>query len=207
LTLPPIYRVSDGELPLDEIERALQSGCLMIFPTDTLYGLGGRARDREAARRTREATGRAGFSPLPVVAADVDQIDDLCPGWRARAGALAADFWPGPLTLVLPADAGLPEEVTCGSATLAVRVPDREVTRRLCRRLGPLVATSANRSGEPPPPTCALAVAAVGDAVVLAVDDGPGFAQPSTVVTLAEARPRLIRAGAIEWDRVRERLG
>ena len=203
---PPVFRVQDGLLELDEIERALGPGGLMIFPTDTLYGLGGRARDQAAARRTREAKGRPESSPLPVVAADAEQIDGLCPGWRIRAAGLAEAFWPGPLTLVLPADPRLPRELTSGTGTLAVRVPGRALTRRLCERLGPLVATSANRSGAPPPRTCDEALASVGAAVDLAIDAGPGASLPSTVVTLADEGPRLIRSGAIPWERVREAL-
>lgn len=204
---PRLVHSSDSGAELEEIDRALVPGGLLIFPTDTLYALGGRVRDREAARRARDAKGRPDSSPLPVVAADGEQVDALCPGWRARAGGLAEAFWPGPLTLVLPAAPGLPDEVTSGTGTLAVRVPDREWTRRLCRRLGALVATSANRSGDPPPLTCAEAVAGVGKAALLALDAGPGRALPSTVVTLAEDRPRLIREGAIGWERVRQRLG
>lgn len=204
---PPVFRLDGGEGALEAIERLLTPGALLVFPTDTLYGLGGRALDREAALRTRETKGRDDAHALPVVAAAPEQVDGLCPGWRERAGALAEAFWPGPLTLVLPAGPGFPDAVTSGTGTLAVRVPAHTVTRRLCARLGPLVATSANRSGDPPPRTCAEALAAVGFAAAAAVDAGPGGSLPSTIVTLAEARPRLIRAGAIDWDRVRERLG
>lgn len=204
---PPVFRLGEGEAELEAIERALVPGALLVFPTDTLYGLGGRALDREAALRTRAAKGRDDAQPLPVVAATPEQIDGLCPGWRGRAERLAAAFWPGPLTLVLPADPAVPDSVTSGTGTLAVRVPGHAVTRRLCARLGPLVATSANRSGEPPPRTCAEALAAVGAAVAVAVDAGTGGSLPSTIVTLVESPPRLIRAGAIGWGRVQERLG
>jgi L-threonylcarbamoyladenylate synthase len=197
----------EDELDLEALERALGPGALLIFPTDTLYGLGGRARDAEAARRTRAAKGRPDASPLPVVAADRGQIEALCPGWGAAGQRLADAFWPGPLTLVLAAAPELPSEVTSGTGTLAVRVPDRELTRRLCRRLGPLVATSANRSGEAPPQTCSEAVAAVGAAATLAVDGGRGESRSSTVVSLVAGEPRLIREGAIAWARVRARLG
>src|SRR5204862_5432656 len=115
---------------------------------------------------------------------------------------LVARFWPGPLTLVVAARAEVPSAVTAGTGTVAVRVPALELPRALCRGAGPLVSTSANRSGEPPPLTCAEALAEVGAAAVLALDAGPGRPLASTVVDLTVRPPRLLRAGAVPWEDV-----
>jgi L-threonylcarbamoyladenylate synthase len=184
-------------------ESVLARGGLLIYPTDTLYALGGRALDPAAARRVCEVKQREPGKPLPVVAADLDQARSLCRGWPEAAARLAGRYWPGPLTLVLPAAAGLPADVSAGSGTVALRVPALRLTRALCARSGPLIATSANRAGGAAPVTCDQAVAAVGDAAGLALDAGPGGPTPSTIVDLTTAPPRLLRAGAVGWDDVR----
>lgn len=177
----------------------LRAGDLLIYPTDTLYALGGRALDAAAGARVRAAKGREEGKPLPLVAADTDQARRLCGAWPAAVERLAGRFWPGPLTLVLPAGAGVPAEVTAGTGTIAVRVPALALTRRLCAEAGPLVSTSANRAGAPPPRTCAEAVRSVGAAAALALDAGPGRPLSSTIVDLAGAEPRLLREGPVAW--------
>jgi tRNA A37 threonylcarbamoyladenosine synthetase subunit TsaC/SUA5/YrdC len=97
---------------------------------------------------------------------------------------------------------GLPDAITSGTASVAVRVPDHGFLRQLCRRVGPVVSTSANLSGRPAPRTCAEALVAVGAAAALAIDGGPGRPLPSTVVDAREEEPRLLRAGAIAWEAV-----
>jgi L-threonylcarbamoyladenylate synthase len=200
----------DGRAPsadvLEQARQALQGG-LLIFPTDTLYALGAPAGQAALVRRVREAKGRDEAKPLPLVAADAAQARALCAAWPPAAARLSARFWPGPLTLVLPAAEGVPPEVTSGTGTVAVRVPALAVTRELCGRAGPLVSTSANRSGEPAPLTCAEAVAAVGPFAVLALDAGPGRPLASTIVDLTARQPRLLREGATPWAEVLAVLG
>ena len=178
---------------------ALAGGALVIFPTDTLYALGGRALDAAAARRVREVKGRPGGQPLPLVAADREQDRALCAAWPGDADRLAAAFWPGPLTIVLPAAPGVPPEVTSGTATVAVRVPGLAVTAALCAAAGALVSTSANRTGARGPLTCAEAVSGVGGAAAIALDAGPGRPLASTIVDLTGDAPALLRAGAVAW--------
>jgi L-threonylcarbamoyladenylate synthase len=178
----------------------LAAGSLLIYPTDTLYALGGRALDAAAALAVRRAKGREEGKPLPLVAADIDQVRGLCSAWPVAADLLAARFWPGPLTLVVPARPEVPEDVTAGTGKIAVRVPDLELTRALCRRVGPLVSTSANRAGGSPPISCADALEAVGAAAALALDAGRGQALASTIVDLTVTPPQLLRAGAVAWD-------
>jgi tRNA threonylcarbamoyl adenosine modification protein (Sua5/YciO/YrdC/YwlC family) len=134
------------------------------------------------------------------------QARALAGEWPEAAQRLAAAFWPGPLTLVVPAAARVPVEVTSGSGTVAVRVPALELARRLAAGAGALVSTSANRSGQAPPRTCPEAVAQVGEAAALALDGGPGHPLPSTIVDVTGGEPRLLRAGAVDWDQARRRL-
>ena len=178
---------------------ALARGELIIYPTDTLYALGGRALDAGAVDRTRAAKGRDEGKPLPVVAENAAQARALWRSWPVAADVLAERFWPGPLTLVLPAAPGLPPGLLAGGNSVGVRVPALALTRSLCGAAGPLVSTSANRAGGLSPRTCGEAVAAVGGAAALALDGGPGRGVASTVLDLTEREPRVLREGAIPW--------
>jgi len=198
-----VLSVDGGSPDPDSVQRALsvlRTGGLIVYPTDTLYALGARALDAAAAARVLEAKGRPPGSPLPLIAADLAQVESLSARRPAALAALAARFWPGPLTVVLIAAQGVPAEVTSATGTVAVRVPGLVLARRLCVE-GPLVSTSANRSGSPAPLTCAEALASVGAAARLALDSGPGRPLPSTIVDLTAA-PRLLREGAVPWDQV-----
>ena len=193
----------DGEFPdpeaVTEAAQVLLDGGLVVYPTDTLYALGAVALREAAVSRLREAKGREAGKPLPLVAADTAQARALWASFPHAAEALTHRFWPGPLTLILPAASVVPLEVTAGQGTLAIRVPAREVTRRLARAAGALVATSANLAGDRPPSTCSEAVAAVGEAAALALDAGPGGLLPSTLVDLTAEPARLLREGAVPW--------
>jgi L-threonylcarbamoyladenylate synthase len=186
---------------------ALADGALLIFPTETLYALGGRALDPGVGRRVREVKGRPGGQPLPIVAADRDQARGLCAAWPRDADRLAAAFWPGPLTIVLPAAVHVPGEVTSGTGTVAVRVPGLALTAALCAAAGPLISTSANRTGARGPLTCAEAVEGVGSSAALALDAGPGGQLASTIVDLTGDAAALLRAGAVAWEDVMAVLG
>jgi L-threonylcarbamoyladenylate synthase len=180
----------------------LSAGSLLIYPTDTLYALGGRVLDAAAGVAVRRAKGREEGKPLPLVAADVAQARELSAGWPEAADRIAARFWPGPVSLVVAAVAAVPVDVTAGTGNIAVRVPDLELTRALCRRAGALVSTSANRAGGSPPVSCADALEAVGAAAALALDAGRGRAVASTIVDLTSTPPRLLRAGVISWEEI-----
>jgi L-threonylcarbamoyladenylate synthase len=207
--VPETLGVSPQQPDAAVIDRAvavLRAGGLLIYPTDTLYAIGGRALDAAAADAVREAKGRGDGKPLPVIAADAKQARSIVAAWPEAAQRLAAAFWPGPLMLVLPAAPSVPREVTAGTDTVAVRVPALAVSCRLAAGAGPLVSTSANRSGLPPPLTCAEAVQQVGAAAALALDAGPGRPVPSTIVDLTGSEPSLVRSGAVEWEQVRRVL-
>jgi len=186
-----------------EALAALQRGELLVYPTDTLYALGGLA-DGDVARRVRLAKGREEGKPLPLIVADAAAARSLCASWSEIADVLARRFWPGPLTLVLEASPAVHSEITAGTGTVAMRAPALAAARVLCAG-GPLVATSANRSGEPAHDSCAGAVAAVGDAATLALDAGTLPGTPSTIVSLIGPM-RLLRAGAISMETLQRAL-
>ncbi len=198
----PIDAQSPDPVVLLQAAEALLAGYLIIFPTDTLYALGGVALCPGVSRRVAAAKGRAEGKPLPLVAADVAQARSLVRDWPELAQRLAERFWPGPLSLVLEAPASIPEEVTAGTGTVAVRVPASPLVRALCHRSGALFATSANASGEPAPLTCAEAMAGVGEAAFLALDAGPGQPLASTIVDVRGPSPLLIREGPVAWSDV-----
>jgi L-threonylcarbamoyladenylate synthase len=203
------FRADGDDLPfvaLETIRTALEAGEILIYPTDTLYAIGGLALSAPAATRVREAKGREPGKALPLVAGDLAQVALVCAELPEAAVRLGTAFWPGPLTLVLRAASALPEEITAGTGTVALRVPGAALTRRLCALAGPLVSTSANRAGEEPPLTFAEATAAVGAQVACAIDAGPGRPAPSTIVDVTGDRPRLLREGAVPWDAVRQIL-
>ncbi|WP_242344541.1 L-threonylcarbamoyladenylate synthase [Anaeromyxobacter terrae] len=184
--------------------EVLRRGGLVAYPTETFYGLGALARDAEALDRLARAKLRPEGKPLPLLAADVAQVNTVArlDGLAAR---LAARFWPGPLTLVLPAAPDLDAAITAGSGTVAIRVPGGEIARSLARQAGgAIVSTSANLSGEPPP----TAASELSPDLVARIDhvlDGgrtPG-GLPSTIVEVAGEGVRLLREGAIPLEAVR----
>jgi L-threonylcarbamoyladenylate synthase len=198
--------VSGSDPDAGVLARALEllrDGSLVIYPTDTLYALGGRALDARAAAAVREAKGRALGQPLPLIAADVAQVREIVTSFPRAAELLAARFWPGPLSIVLAAASGIPEAVTAGSGTLAVRVPGLRLARLMCAGSGPLISSSANRSGEPAPTSCAEAVRALGGSAALALDAGPAPSSiVSTIVDVTGSGARLVRAGAVAWKAI-----
>jgi len=186
--------VGADEAGLEAARRALEAGDAVVFPTDTVYGLGARP---DAARRLFEIKGRPRDLTLPVLAAGVADARGVA-RFDGRAEALAASFWPGGLTIVLPrAASSAGWDLGEQRETVGVRVPDSEVARSLLSMTGPLAVTSANPSGEPTPATCEEVRAALGEGVAVYVCAGaaPG-GTPSTVVDLS-GEPRILRAGPI----------
>jgi L-threonylcarbamoyladenylate synthase len=185
-----------------EAVAVLRAGGVVAYPTETFYGLAVDPRSSDAVRRLFMLKGRPETSALTLIAADLDQGRQV--GFFNRTAlTLAEQWWPGPLTIVVPAGPGLAAEVLAGGATVGVRVSGSEVARTLARAYGNCItATSANRSGEPPA-AHADEVAERLPGVDLLIDDGaaPGGA-PSTIVAVTSAGISLVRAGAIAWERV-----
>ena len=146
----------------------------MAFPTETVYGLGAKATDPEAVQRIYEVKGRPATSPLIVHVASVEMALEVVSGWPETAEKLAARFWPGPLTLVLPKAANVPDLVTAGLPTVGVRIPAHPMALALIRKARqPLAAPSANRLTELSPVTAEQVRQALGDAVDMVLDGGP----------------------------------
>jgi L-threonylcarbamoyladenylate synthase len=181
---------------------ALKRGEPVAFPTETVYGLGANALDPEAVRRIFEAKGRPDDNPLIVHVTGLPMARKLVREIPPEARALAARFWPGPLTIVLPKRRSVPDIVTAGLSTVAVRVPDHPVALALIEAAGvPIAAPSANRSGRPSPTRAAHVAADFPGLLVL--DGGPArHGLESTVVALGDP-PRILRLGAIPFGEVR----
>jgi L-threonylcarbamoyladenylate synthase len=169
-----------------------------VFPTETVYGLGADATSPAAVDRLYEIRGREPGKPILVLSADLAMAETVAAEVSPAARRLAACFWPGPLTLVLPARPELPGPLTAGTGTIGVRVPGHAAACTLVARLGrPVTGPSANPPGAPPPRDVATARAYFGERVAVYVDEGtlPGGA--STVVRLDGERPVVLRPGPI----------
>jgi L-threonylcarbamoyladenylate synthase len=200
---PALYP-ADAE-HIDLAASALRAGELVAFPTETVYGLGADTTNDDAVAAIFAAKGRPSFNPLIVHFTDIEAaarevvIDD-------RARALAARFWPGPLTLVLPRrdDCRLSRLVSAGLDSVAVRVPGHATARALLASAGcPVAAPSANRSGHISPTTAAHVAASLHDVAVLIVDGGPcPLGIESTVIDLTTETPMLLRPGGVTREAV-----
>jgi L-threonylcarbamoyladenylate synthase len=193
----------DAELPEpDVVARAaaiLRDGGLIAFPTETVYGLGANALDAKAVARIFTAKGRPATNPLIVHVPDVEAARSLVAEWPEVAEQLARRFWPGPLTLVLPRGPGIPDAVTAGGPTVAVRVPSHPVALALLRAAGvPLAAPSANRSTELSPTRAEHVLRGLGGRIDLILDGGPTeVGLESTVLDVSRTPPRLLRPGMV----------
>ena len=188
--------------------HCLQNGGVVAFPTDTLYGLGADVFNETALRRVFDIKGRPSQLALPALVADWEQVESvaapLAGSLRANGRRLAAAFWPGSLTLVLPKSPALSPLVTGGRDTVAVRMPDHWAPRGLAAGLGrPITGTSANRSGSADLLTLAQVKAELGDAVDCILDvTPPPQGRASTIVDLTGDAPVLLREGATPFSLV-----
>jgi len=184
--------------------QLLLQGGLVSFPTDTVYGLACLATDPEARRRFYQAKGRPQDQPSILMAADIATLTPWLE-FTQPASAAAAEFWPGPLTLVLRATAKAEQHLgeIVRNHTVAARIPAHETALALLRAVGaPLCTSSANRAGDPPPTTAAQARDALGDAVDAVLDGTPGSGRPSSILDLSGPEPKVLRQGAIPAERL-----
>lgn len=194
-----------------EAVALLRAGQVVGMPTETVYGLAADALRPEAAARIFAAKQRPLFDPLIVHVADREGADACVSEWHPLAETLAAAFWPGPLTLVLPKRDRVPDLVTSGLPLVAVRVPAHPLALALLRAFGgPLAAPSANRFGRVSPTTAAAVREELGDAVPLVLDGGPcAVGLESTIVAFpqGEGRPVLLRAGGVPVEALEKIVG
>ncbi len=183
---------------IDRAAQLLRGKHLVAFPTETVYGLGANALDAEAVAHIYAVKGRPATSPLIVHVASIEMAKSLVTEWPEAAGRLATKFWPGPLTLVLPKRPAVPDIVTAGLPTVALRMPSHPIALALIRAAGvPLAAPSANRFTELSPTTAEHVRQSLGIDVDFILDGGPcQIGIESTVLSLVDTPPTLLRPGA-----------
>lgn len=190
------------EESLAKAAEILRSGGLVAFPTDTVYGIGAMAFAEEAVERLFAAKVRDLSKAIPVLLSRTVELQTVARNIPAAAWRLGGAYWPGGLSLVLEKSPLVPDIVTAGGATVAVRVPDHLLALRLIGLAGaPLAATSANISGQPSPTTADQVERSLGHAIDLLLDGGtcPGGIA-STVVDLTTNPPKMLRPGPIRWE-------
>ena len=189
--------------------KIINGGGLVALPTETVYGLGADGLNPEAVANIFEVKGRPQDNPLILHIAETNQLDSLCHHVPEAAYRLAEAFWPGPLTMVLPARSCIPKRTTAGLDTVAVRCPDNAVTREVIRLAGvPIAAPSANISGKPSTTTAQHVLDDHNGKIPLIIDGGAcRVGVESTIVDLTEDRPRLLRPGGITPEQLTEILG
>ena len=199
---------TDANTPILAAEM-IRMGELVAIPTETVYGLGANGLDKAAVAKIFETKGRPQDNPLILHICGPEQIELFCHHIPQKAYDLAEKFWPGPLTIVLPAKDIVPKRTTGGLSTVAVRCPDSDVTREIIRLSGvPIAAPSANISGKPSTTTAEHVLHDHQGRIPLIVDGGPcRVGVESTIVDLTEDRPRLLRPGGITPEQLLEVLG
>jgi L-threonylcarbamoyladenylate synthase len=205
----PVTPESPEPQVLRQAAEELRRGGLVAFPTETVYGLGANALDPRAVARIFAAKGRPANNPLIVHIAQPEAARQLVSAWPAAAEQLVARFWPGPLTLVLPRREIVPDVVTAGGPTVAVRLPAHPVARALVREAGfPLAAPSANASTRLSPTRAEHVVRDLGGKIALVLDGGPtSGGLESTVLDVTVDPPRLLRPGLISPQQIEAVLG
>jgi L-threonylcarbamoyladenylate synthase len=203
-----LYDCSDPDrraAGLAAASAALSRGELVLLPTDTVYGVAADAFTPAAVTRLLAAKNRGRNMPVPVLIGEASTLAGLVATVPPVAHDLAEAFWPGGLTLVIEHAPSLAWDLGDAEGTVAVRLPDDDLTRELLRRTGPLAVSSANRSGRPAATTAQQADYQLGDRASVVLDGGPrDSSAASTIVDCTGPVPRVLRIGAIEVDRLRE---
>ncbi len=207
-----LHHLDPASLDPDVIADAaarLRIGELVSFPTETVYGLGANALDSAAVARIYAAKGRPAYNPLIVHVAHTDAARRVVTQWPDAAATLAAAFWPGPLTIVLPKSADVPDNVSAGLPCIGVRVPAHPVALALLRAARiPVAAPSANKSNQLSPTTAAHVMLGLADVDGVVLDGGPcAVGIESTVVDLSTPHPTLLRPGGVSVAALESVLG
>ena len=195
----------------NEIEKAadiIKNGGLVAMPTETVYGLAANALDGKAVAKIFKAKGRPMDNPLIVHISDISQIYPLVREFPEKARILAEKFWAGPLTIILPKSDIIPDEVSAGLDTVAIRFPSNKIAQALISKSMPLAAPSANLSGSPSPTNARHVFDDMNGRIDAIIDGGEcEVGVESTVITLATDTPRLLRPGGITVEQLREAIG
>ena len=206
------YLTIDPDQPSEQALRLaaseLSHGRVVAYPTDTLYGLAADPRNADAVDCIYRLKGRASVAPLPLIAADIDQVNACVKESSPLTCRLAEDFWPGPLTLIYDAGATLVPAMLAGGKTVALRIPVHPVAAGIARVFcHPVTATSANRSGGDPLSEASQVAKELPNGLSLILDGGPTTGGlPSTIIDARGSEPVLIRPGIVPWDHVLQSL-
>jgi L-threonylcarbamoyladenylate synthase len=191
--------------PAEAIGRAavaLRAGEVVVLPTETVYGIGALPDVPGATARLFALKGRSFYTPLAVLCADAEQALGLVEAPDQRVWRVAQAFWPGPLTLVLPRRGDLTYELGEPATTIGVRCPDHALVRALAAEVGPIATTSANRHGEPTPPSAAAVAELFGDRVAVVLDGGVCDGEPSIVIDATGDEWRVLREGSLSLNEI-----
>jgi L-threonylcarbamoyladenylate synthase len=188
--------------PIQRAVDVLRAGECVAFPTDTVYGLAADPSNAAAINAIFEAKGRPETKPLPILVSSRENVSQIVRKVPPNAVDLMDRYWPGPLTLILPANTSLPANLRAGGDTVGVRMPNHPVALALIQAFGGAVAvTSANRSGGPDPSDAAMVEESLGGRIPLILDGGPTpGSTPSTVLDLTVSPPKVLRAGPIKIE-------
>jgi len=208
--MSPIYDTSaEAELlaGMRLARTAIGRGDLVVIPTDTVYGVAADAFNPAAVLKLVEAKGRTRAVPPPVLVPGIPTLDALAAEVPQAVRDLVAEFWPGALTIILPAQPSLDWDLGDTQGTVAVRMPDHRIALELLSETGPLAVSSANRHGEPAATTAQQADTALGDSVAVVLDAGPSGDTPSTIVdatglAAGTGKLRIVRDGVISRDEI-----
>lgn len=194
---------------IDKAASLLQGGGVVAIPTETVYGLAANAFDGMAVRKIFCAKGRPMDNPLIVHISDIEEIYQLVADFPLKAQKLCRKFWPGPLTIILPKSKKIPEEVSAGLETVAVRLPSHKLARDIIKMAGiPLAAPSANISGKPSPTTALHVLEDMNGKIDAILDGGAcSIGLESTVITLTTNPPTLLRPGGITLEQLESEIG
>ncbi len=209
----PVVLMAEGGVlskrELETVAEALWDGKLVAFPSETVYGLAANAGSGDAVQRLFDAKGRPEEKALPVMIADATDLVRYARRVPPAAWALARQFWPGPLTLVLERTDAICDEAVAGGPTVALRLPDHALARTIIRSAGvPVAVSSANRSGEPSTTSAAEVLASLGPSLAVIVEtDVPASGLPSTVIDLTLSPPRVLRWGGVTREPLERVLG
>ncbi|MCQ9343565.1 L-threonylcarbamoyladenylate synthase [Corynebacterium sp. 153RC1] len=205
-----IYDCADAqsrEAGISAAVDAVESGRLVVMPTDTLYGLGCNAFDNRAVAKLLETKRRGPDMPVPVLVGSWDTARGLVHTFDTQLRTLIEAFWPGGLSLVVPQAPSLPWNLGDTRGTVMLRMPLHPVAIELLRRTGPMAVSSANISGQTPPATVHAAKEQLGESVAIYLDGGEcALGLASTIVDLSGQTPRILREGAISAERIAEVL-
>jgi len=188
---------------IDAAVHAVERGGAVVFPTDTLYGIGCDAFQPEAVEAILAAKGRGREMPPPVLIPAAGTVDGIARDVPDAVRTLMDAFWPGPLTIIVHAQPSLTWDLGETGGTVAVRVPEHPVALALLLRTGPMAVTSANRTGGPPATTVEGAEWQLGSSVAVYLDGGTTpIGQPSTIIDATNAKLRVVREGALHRDEI-----